>query len=97
MLERPRVLTLCNAGGDDYPYVLLKGKWFKKCGFEPGDLIKVTNVGRGAIIITFYAKNQEYKRDPYKEKLDPIIEFSELKMREIVEFAHERLEKKGAA
>lgn len=47
-----RTLTICSTFEKESSSVLLKGKWFQKSGFKPGDLIELNIIEKGKIIIT---------------------------------------------
>lgn len=47
-----RELTVCSAFEKNSSTVLLKGKWFRACGFNPGDTIELDITKKGKIVIT---------------------------------------------
>ena len=45
-----RRMTICSSFNKT-PTVIIKGKWFEKCGFRPGDAIEIDTSENGLLII----------------------------------------------
>ena len=46
-----RLMTVCNAYNDK-SYLIIKGKWFRNCGFMPGDQVELFATKQGKLVIT---------------------------------------------
>lgn len=46
-----RKMTICNADKEK-SYLLIKGKWFRACGFIPGDQVEISATKKGTLVIT---------------------------------------------
>jgi len=70
MKDKPRKLMLCrtsySSNGDDYPYLLLRGKWFKDYGFSPGDQIIISSPEPHTLLMTIYKTADEMEKERRK-------------------------------
>jgi hypothetical protein len=70
MKSKMRKLMLCRNSyswdGDDFPYVLLKGKWFRDYGFSPGDQVIVSNPEPHTLLMTVFKTAEEMDKERKK-------------------------------
>lgn len=53
-----RKMTVCSADTNK-SMLIIKGKWFRDCGFNPGDMVELSATKSGKLIIT--NKGNKYK------------------------------------
>ena len=96
MKNKERKLTLCRTGSErDLPYVLIKGRWFKRYGFSPGDRVIITNPEPHVLIMTVHktAAEMQKERNKKKQEIDDfikkaLIRFSAVKKRKILRWRY---------
>ena len=64
---------LCRAGSnDDFPSVLIKGRWFKDYGFSPGDRIIISNPKPHILIMAIEKTAHEMEKERKKREIDAL-------------------------
>ena len=51
-IKTTRNMTICSCSENKGSYVMIKGLWLRKCGFNPGDRIEIINNKNGILTIT---------------------------------------------
>ncbi len=64
-----------------YPYILIKGRWFRDYGFTIGDQVTITNPRPGTLImsVTKTAKEMQAIRDQQHEDMKALVSEQRLK------------------
>lgn len=73
MKNKERKLMLCRAGRtEDFPSVLIKGRWFKDYGFSPGDRVVISNPKPHILIMTVHKTAVEMEKERKKREIDAL-------------------------
>lgn len=71
MENTPRKLIVCknsySGSKEIFPYVLLKGIWFRNYGFSPGDQVIITNPQPHSLLMTVHKTAREMDKERRKK------------------------------
>lgn len=67
MKNKVRKLMLCkksySSDRGEFPYVLIKGRWFENYGFSPGDQVIITNPKPHTLVMTVHKTAEEVDKE----------------------------------
>jgi len=84
----------------DFPYVLLKGYWFRLCGFNSGDEVTIINTGPGILVLQVTKTRDEFQRAGWPNRyhrhnglsMPQLLKFADDLLTSSQVFAHQVLE-----